>query len=85
MGNSAVICERHYAPYVPGAHDRIAGVLDAAPTAPAPKRDGERAPVDFQVTPEGAAARVTVRESASCAKLMESRRFGTIPAFRDIG
>lgn len=30
MGNSAAICERHYAAYTPGAHERIAGVLDVA-------------------------------------------------------
>lgn len=28
MGNSAAICERHYAAYTPGALERIAGVLD---------------------------------------------------------
>ncbi len=55
MGNSAAICERHYAAYVPGAHDRSVGVLDTVPSVPPPKRDKKRPPVDAWVTPEGAA------------------------------
>lgn len=31
MGNSVTICEKHYAAYVPGAHKRLAGLLDRAP------------------------------------------------------
>jgi integrase len=36
MGNSAAICERHYAKYLPGAHDRVVGVLDGTPSKSAP-------------------------------------------------
>ncbi|HEV8335140.1 MAG TPA: site-specific integrase [Candidatus Polarisedimenticolia bacterium] len=31
MGNSVAICEKHYAAYLPGAHERLAGILDAPP------------------------------------------------------
>jgi integrase len=54
MGNSAAICERHYAAYVPGAHERLTGALDG----PAPERElsAGRSPVGDQVTPEAEGA-----------------------------
>jgi hypothetical protein len=55
MGNSAAICEKHYAAYIPGAHARLAGALDAAPAVPTPTKGAEASPAGAQVTPEGAA------------------------------
>jgi integrase len=34
MGNSVAVCERHYAAYLPGSHEKSAGLLDG----PAPER-----------------------------------------------
>ena len=34
MGNSVSVCERHYAAYLPDAHEKLAGVLDAAGRIP---------------------------------------------------
>jgi len=31
LGNSVAVCERHYAKFMPGAHERVAGVLDRNP------------------------------------------------------
>ena len=49
LGNSATICERRYAAYLPGAHDRIAGALDGDPGASAPQEPNSRG---AGVTPE---------------------------------
>ncbi len=38
MGNSVAICEKHYAAYLPGAHERLAGILDAPKVGSAPGR-----------------------------------------------
>jgi hypothetical protein len=38
MGNSVTICEKHYAAYLPGAHERLAGILDLPPPKETPGR-----------------------------------------------
>jgi site-specific recombinase XerD len=39
MGNSVTICKKHYAAYLPGAHERLAGILDSTPAKTPPREE----------------------------------------------